>query len=388
MKWIMGLFLLPGLIIGLTVHEAMHAFVARLLGDRNPQRMGRISLNPFQHLSGMGTLALFFLGFGWGKPVEINLYNFRRPKLYYLLTALAGPASNIALAALCLGLMHAGWLARPIVLWFPIWPGIGLAILYGVALSCYLVNGMLAVMNLLPIPPLDGSKIWPCIIPRMRPTLSGRWAAMSTVLLVIALMTGMVDRVVQPTMEWMQALVPWGGTVSRPRDFPAVMQTPPDATAQMYWREPSDAKDPNSWTLVCVASETYPAENTLAFYDRTLGEYGWQRLTHDLHEPDKPAAHTWERSGGDESDPNVMPGYWTRKTRWLNQEGELIVLTCAIYRTEAPVVGQAVDMQILLKLFRRSRFVARAVAEYLRVHPVSGIPDPNSPTITSESAPP
>ena len=106
MSWEIALFLLPGLIVGLTVHEFAHAISAKWLGDRNPERMGRVSLNPFRHLSPLGTLALFVLGFGWGKPVEVNLYNFKKPKLYYLLSSLAGPASNLILCGLSLWVLY------------------------------------------------------------------------------------------------------------------------------------------------------------------------------------------------------------------------------------------------------------------------------------------
>ena len=78
MNLMTALLLLPGLIIGLTFHEAAHAITAKWLGDRTSERMGRISLNPFRHLSPLGTLALFFIGFGWGRPVIVNLYNFKK----------------------------------------------------------------------------------------------------------------------------------------------------------------------------------------------------------------------------------------------------------------------------------------------------------------------
>jgi len=141
--WKTALILLPGLVIGLTVHEAAHALSARWLGDRTAERMGRVSLNPLRHLSPLGTLALFFIGFGWGKPVIVNLYNFKRPKLYYLLSSLAGPASNLLLCAISLGVLH----LRPH--WVIEW----------IATSVFYINAILAVINLLPVPPLDGSKI-------------------------------------------------------------------------------------------------------------------------------------------------------------------------------------------------------------------------------------
>jgi Zn-dependent protease len=193
MSWRIALLMLPGLIIGITVHEASHALSAKLLGDGLSQRQGRISLNPFRHLSLLGTAALFVLGFGWGKPVEVNLYNFKRPKLYYLLSSLAGPASNIVLAAAALGIMY----LRP--------HGLVALICYGV----YLVNAMLAVVNLLPIPPLDGSKIWPCLIPGVRPAISRNWGRLWLILLLIIFFTGGIAFVLKPVFNLLFSLLPW-----------------------------------------------------------------------------------------------------------------------------------------------------------------------------------
>lgn len=192
MNWQMALLFLPGLIVGLTVHEAAHAITAKWLGDRTAERMGRISLNPLKHLSPLGTLALFFLGFGWGKPVIVNLYNFKRPKLYYLLSSIAGPVSNLMLCALALGILH----LRPH--WVIEW----------ICTSIFFINAILAVVNLLPIPPLDGSKIWPCLIPGMRPTISGKWARIWVVVLVVCLYTGVIGKVLEPTIDFLVKLLP------------------------------------------------------------------------------------------------------------------------------------------------------------------------------------
>jgi Zn-dependent protease len=80
MGWQTVLALLPGLVIGLTLHEFAHAASASLLGDDYARRQGRISLNPFRHLSLLGTLAILLFPFGWARPVPVNVYNFRRPK--------------------------------------------------------------------------------------------------------------------------------------------------------------------------------------------------------------------------------------------------------------------------------------------------------------------
>lgn len=187
-----ALMLLPGLIIGLTFHEAAHAITAKWLGDRTAEKMGRVSLNPMKHLSPMGTIALFILGFGWGKPVIVNLYNFKKPKFYYLLSSLAGPAINLILSAAALGILYMN----------PHW------MIYRVCTSIFLINALLAVFNLLPVPPLDGSKIWPCLIPGMRPVVSGKWSAAWMVILVVCLLTGVIGKIITPVFHILFSIMP------------------------------------------------------------------------------------------------------------------------------------------------------------------------------------
>jgi Zn-dependent protease len=187
-----ALFLLPGLIIGLTFHEAAHALTAKWLGDRTSERMGRVSLNPLRHLSPLGTLALFIIGFGWGKPVIVNLYNFKRPKFYYLLSSLAGPAVNLILCGISLGLLY----LHPHVL------------IQWICMSVFFINAILACVNLLPIPPLDGSKIWPCIIPGAKPVISGKWTMVWMAVLVVALYTGAIGKILGPVLGFLTSLLP------------------------------------------------------------------------------------------------------------------------------------------------------------------------------------
>ena len=191
----MILLFLPGFLIGLTVHEAAHAISAMWLGDSCSAKMGRVSLNPMKHLSPMGTLALMFLGFGWGRPVIVNLYNFKKPKFYYLLSSLAGPASNLMLSAIALGVIY----LRPH--WVIEW----------ICLSVYLVNAILATINLLPIPPLDGSKIWPCLIPGMQPVISGKWSRVWMGVLIVMIYTGATGKIIGPVIGFLVSLLP--GTV-------------------------------------------------------------------------------------------------------------------------------------------------------------------------------
>jgi Zn-dependent protease len=187
-----ALMLLPGLVIGLTFHEAAHAITAKWLGDRTAEKMGRVSLNPFRHLSPLGTLALFFIGFGWGKPVIVNLYNFKKPKLYYLLSSLAGPVMNLILSAVALGVLY----LRPpdLIAW--------------ICMSVFMINALLAVFNLLPVPPLDGSKIWPCLIPGMRPAVSDKWTRIWMIVLILCLFTGVIDRILGPVFGALYSLLP------------------------------------------------------------------------------------------------------------------------------------------------------------------------------------
>jgi Zn-dependent protease len=201
----LALMLLPGLVIGLSLHEAAHAWSASLLGDDYARSRGRVSLNPFRHLSLLGTLAIFVLPFGWAKPVMVNTYNFRRPRRDYLLTSLAGPAANIIVVAACVGLMH---LTRHSY-WFA--DGLGATawrlshvVLYMVAL----INLILAAVNLIPLPPLDGSKIWPVLFPRLSIERLGKATLLSIGILLLLLWTGQVDRLIGAVLAGTDRLFP------------------------------------------------------------------------------------------------------------------------------------------------------------------------------------
>jgi Zn-dependent protease len=136
------------LLVALPVHELAHAVTAVQLGDDTPRRMGRLTLNPLAHLDVLGSILIFFAGFGWAKPVQVNPYNLRTgPSMGMAVVSAAGPLSNLVLAALAalplrLGLLDgAGSFAR------------------GVAVDFIFINLVLLLFNLIPIAPLDGSKI-------------------------------------------------------------------------------------------------------------------------------------------------------------------------------------------------------------------------------------
>lgn len=204
MAWDQALMLLPGLVIGLTVHEFAHAWSASLLGDDFPRRQGRVSLNPLRHLSPLGTLAIFLLPFGWGKPVMVNLYNFKHPKRDYLLTSLAGPLANVVVAAACIGLMHLA--SHPYR--FPLGAQAVVNWSYVMLSLVVVINVMLAVFNLIPIPPLDGSKIWPCLIPGAKPTMSPKLTWTFGIILIVLLSTHSLRGVAALAMDGVLVLLP------------------------------------------------------------------------------------------------------------------------------------------------------------------------------------
>ncbi|RJO61908.1 site-2 protease family protein [candidate division WS5 bacterium] len=147
------LFLVAGLLLAVTLHEFMHAWTANYLGDPTAKYMGRISLNPKDHLDLYGTLAILLIGIGWGKPVQINERNFKNPRLGSAITSLAGPMTNLAIAVIfsipvLLGAVPADSMVY--ILFFVI----------------VRVNILLMILNLIPIPPLDGSKVLYYFLPR------------------------------------------------------------------------------------------------------------------------------------------------------------------------------------------------------------------------------
>ena len=141
----------------LPIHEFAHGYAAVKLGDNTPRWQGRLTVNPFAHIDYIGALCILLFGFGWAKPVQINQNNFRNPKRDMALTALAGPVSNIIVALIAMLLFNLCFIFANAVAfvqyiaWFFYWIAS--------------INISLAVFNLIPIPPLDGSRLLSALLP-------------------------------------------------------------------------------------------------------------------------------------------------------------------------------------------------------------------------------
>jgi Zn-dependent protease len=144
---------LPGIILGLTVHEYLHALVAHRCGDNTSKDQGRVTLNPLKHIDPLGFIMLLVAGFGWAKPVQFNEQNLKNPKTDVIKIALAGPLSN-AITAMILSLILAS--AAPV---FEASYSNIVSIIIEIFIYAIFINWGLFVFNLIPLPPLDGSHL-------------------------------------------------------------------------------------------------------------------------------------------------------------------------------------------------------------------------------------
>ena len=142
----------------LTIHETCHGLAALALGDPTAKSMHRLSLNPLRHIDPLGLVMMFVAGFGWAKPVPVDPRYFKKPKQGMAVTALAGPASNFLLALLAMGISKAIYLYAP---YTTAWDTVFTFCLYTLAP----LSVGLGLFNLIPIPPLDGSKVLGAFLP-------------------------------------------------------------------------------------------------------------------------------------------------------------------------------------------------------------------------------
>ena len=183
--------LAPPILFAVTIHEFSHGYVADRLGDPTARMAGRLTLNPLAHLDPIGTLMFFLIHIGWAKPVPVNPYNLRNPKSDMFWISLAGPGSNM-LAALGLGIIirYAG--INPVQVLQGIGTSLTAVVLQFIIVYGMIINLVLAGFNLIPLPPLDGSKILMGILPPAQAAKFARIERYGPLILMGLLMAGWV----------------------------------------------------------------------------------------------------------------------------------------------------------------------------------------------------
>lgn len=168
--------------ICLVIHETSHGFAAYKLGDPTAKQMHRLSLNPLRHIDWFGLAMMFVMGFGWAKPVPVDMRYFKKPKQGMAVTALAGPVSNFILAIVLLFISKAIYLYTD---YTPMWN-----IVYKFLLSTAVLSIGLGLFNLLPIPPLDGSKILAVLLPNHTYLQLMQYERYGMILLIVLVLSG------------------------------------------------------------------------------------------------------------------------------------------------------------------------------------------------------
>ncbi len=200
-----AIYALP-VIFAITVHEAAHGYVARYFGDMTAHLQGRISLNPIRHIDPLGTILIPALTlaaggilFGWAKPVPVDFSRLRNPKRDMLWVAAAGPAANLIMAIM--------WaLAYKFSVDFP--PAIAIPLQY-MAQAGIMINVVLMVLNLLPLPPLDGGRIAVSLLPQRLADRYARVEQYGFIILLVLLFTGILSKILYPFILGTISLISW-----------------------------------------------------------------------------------------------------------------------------------------------------------------------------------
>jgi len=186
---IMGLlYRLPAVFIGFSFHEFAHAFAANLLGDDTAKNRGRLTLDPMAHIDPLGIIMLIFFRFGWAKPVPVNPLNFKNRKKGMIFVSLAGPAMNFLVAFITL-LVYVLLYSRF---------GFMNRVMYNIIINIYYINIGLGIFNLIPLPPLDGSKILAGLLPTRIEYNMYRYEQYSHLLLLILIFTDVINYILNP----------------------------------------------------------------------------------------------------------------------------------------------------------------------------------------------
>lgn len=184
---------LPGLLLAIVVHEFCHGLAAYFLGDDTAKASGRLSLNPLKHFDLVGFMFLLIFKFGWAKPVPINPRNFKNRKKDTIIVSLAGPFSNIVLAFIITLLLSYASIEHYLAI--------------QILINALWYNIMLGVFNLLPFPPLDGSKVIASLLPVKYEYLFYKYERYLYIILIILVATNFVDKLLSPMIEFILNLL-------------------------------------------------------------------------------------------------------------------------------------------------------------------------------------
>lgn len=206
MVQVIAIWALP-VLFAITVHEVAHGWVAKKLGDPTAMMMGRLTLNPLKHIDPIGTvvvpLALVLMGgfiFGWAKPVPVTWANLRNPKRDMALVALAGPMSNLVMAFGWALIMKVGFMLGDDFNWLA-WP---LIYMGGAGIA---INGVLMLLNLLPVPPLDGGRVMAGLLPGPWAWKLSRIEPYGLMIMVGLMVTGMLGKILGPPLHYFESFM-------------------------------------------------------------------------------------------------------------------------------------------------------------------------------------
>ena len=188
------IYILPALLLGLTLHEFAHAYVASRLGDPTAKNLGRLTINPLKHLDPLGTIFLLFFHFGWAKPVPVNPFHFKGDRQRGMLwVALAGPATNLLIAVVT------------VLLWRIMMPQS--EVIQRILYLIISINIVLAVFNIIPVPPLDGSKILAGLLPRRYSNIVYNLEKYGFIILILMMVFGVIGAVLMPIVGFIETLL-------------------------------------------------------------------------------------------------------------------------------------------------------------------------------------